>query len=141
MTTIAYDHKNKTISCDGRSTNGEGMIISDSEIKYVKQSGWIFFQTGAYCDREILIGHFLNLGESRHSENEMIAIKDGNAYICGHCNKDGFWKEYLNSNAAIGSGRVWAIAGMDFGLSSKDAVKYASKRDCYTGGKVRTFKV
>lgn len=37
---------------------------------------------------------------------------------------------------AWGSGWQWAAAAMDHGASARDAVKYASKRDGYSGGGV-----
>jgi ATP-dependent protease HslVU (ClpYQ) peptidase subunit len=43
--------------------------------------------------------------------------------------------------AAIGSGRVVALAALDCGMSPKEAVKIAMKRDVYTGGRVTEMSV
>lgn len=40
---------------------------------------------------------------------------------------------------AIGSGWQWAMAAMDFGASAIEAVNYAKKRNCHTGGKIFYF--
>ncbi len=46
-----------------------------------------------------------------------------------------------NYNESAGSGGDYAITAMDLGLSAKDAVKMAIKRDVYSGGRVRVFKL
>jgi hypothetical protein len=43
--------------------------------------------------------------------------------------------------AAIGSGWVAALVAMDCGLSPKQAIKAAAKRDVYTGGRVTEMSI
>lgn len=42
---------------------------------------------------------------------------------------------------AIGSGKNFALAFMDTGMSAEEAVRATCKRDIYTGGTIRTFKI
>jgi len=49
--------------------------------------------------------------------------------------------ESSKSVFAIGSGQDHALTAMDCGLSAKEAIKMAAKRDVNTGGRVRTFKI
>ena len=44
-----------------------------------------------------------------------------------------------NQKLAIGSGMVWAMAAMDFGMSAREAVTYAATRDNQTGGTVDVY--
>lgn len=54
-----------------------------------------------------------------------------------------FWKVKLDTKKtyAIGSGSPHAITAMDCGLSAKDAVKMAMKRDSRTGGRIKVYKI
>ena len=56
--------------------------------------------------------------------------------------KDGLLKRYaLTYNDADGSGYAFAISAMDFGCDARGAVKYASTRDNYTGGRIKVINV
>jgi hypothetical protein len=46
-----------------------------------------------------------------------------------------------SGDTAIGTGTDHAITAMDCGLSAREAVKMAMKRDTGTGGRIRTYKV
>ena len=55
MTTIAYDHKNKTIAWDSRKTSSDNIIMNDDEGKHVERDGVHFWLAGTACDLESMI--------------------------------------------------------------------------------------
>lgn len=137
MTTIAYDHKNNQVAVDSRATAGT-KIISDKAHKYIEKDGAMWFFTGAIADFDQLIA--LNHNDKPDIIPDCAAIKvcDDGVYLvtfngdyCSVCP--------LRYSYSIGSGENYATSSMDFGSSAKDAVKYASTRDCHTGGKVHVF--
>ena len=140
MTTIAYNHEDKEIAVDSRTTEC-GVIITDEDLKYKEIDGVFFISCGGVSDAEALISAYLGDKPSKASldANIIILNKDGvfcASYIVGFLNVC-----EINHNAAWGSGEKFALSAMDFGESAKDAVKYAMTRDIYTGGKVRVIKV
>ena len=44
-------------------------------------------------------------------------------------------------NAADGSGRKFALSAMDFGCGAVDAIKYAAKKDIFTGGEIQVVDI
>ncbi|AUR94645.1 hypothetical protein NVP1197A_07 [Vibrio phage 1.197.A._10N.286.54.F2] len=141
MTTIVYDHKNKTISWDSRQTSNGGEIKSDKVKKHHISNGVHFWIAGAVCDQDLMIQHYLGESPELVPECNCIAFDDGKVYRCGVNEQAIFWKELLTHNDGFGSGREWALAALDFGLSSKDAVKYATKKDAFSGGKIHTMEL
>lgn len=137
MTTIAY--KNGVIAYDSLITCSGVVSYKDFD-KSRTVDGITFFISGSICDYEVLINNWFS---SRHKDIAASAfVFDGESlFECGH--KDGkMWKEKLdhkNCVSAIGSGWQFALMAMDLGLSAEDAVKKASERCIYTGGKIRTF--
>jgi hypothetical protein len=140
MTTIAYNHKDKEIAYDSRSTSN-GILMSDSVEKAVAVNNVIFFLCGCVCDNDNFIAMYFGDERKRVPEVSAIAVDNGKFYRCGVTDKLEFWKQEITHDDAIGSGMDWALAAMDFGKSAKEAVEYAKTRDIYTGGKVRTFKL
>lgn len=57
MTTVVYDHKNKQIACDSRTTCGD-IIVDDEAIKYIDKGDKIWFCSGSTGDFETFIGHY-----------------------------------------------------------------------------------
>lgn len=51
------------------------------------------------------------------------------------------YKDSIDTVDAFGSGADLAIAAMDLGVSSSEAVEYAATRDIYTGGEVESFDI
>lgn len=135
MTTIAYHHESKTIAWDSRATEG-GIIKNDSAVKVIKRDGVTFWMSGCRSDHEMLIDAWFGNKPSVIPESQAIVLDDGKFYGCAVNEERIFWREELDANEAIGSGRYWAMAAMDFGKTPKQAVEYAKTRDCYTGGEV-----
>lgn len=141
MTTIAY--KDGIIAYDSRITSG-GTIESDSFDKKVESDGVIFFFSGGLMDREKAIEAW----RADECEDELgfsaIVVDDG-GLVWSFASYDGPSVERLPmswfGHMAIGSGADHAITAMDCGLSAKEAVKMAAKRDVCTGGRIRTYKV
>ena len=143
MTTIAYNHKDKEIAVDSR-TSRDTIVISDKKNKVQVIDGVIYIGCG---DTE----HIINLIDalagkidpSSISLNDALVfwVNKGVVFKSGFNGDDGVWTQSINFSEAVGSGDFWAMAAMDFGCSAKDAVKYAMTRDMYTGGKIRVIKV
>ncbi|ENM3096134.1 TPA: proteasome subunit beta [Pseudomonas aeruginosa] len=140
MTTIAY--KDGVIAYDSRQTRS-GAIVSDDCQKLTIVEGVSFFLSGAVCDEKALIAAYFGTPSPVPVECSGYAVDGGKLLMVGHDDKTGVWKQDLDlaNPDAIGSGSAYALAAMDMGASAEDAVRAASKRDIYTGGKVRTFRV
>ena len=142
MTTIVYDKVNGVIAADGRVTS-DGIIMTDCDTKIEVIDGECYAGSGASPDirnlTEIAAGkRSPNDGESL--EANMIFTKDEKVFMCACENgKLGFWE--LTYDDAIGSGREFALAALDFECSAVDAVAYAATKDIYSGGEITSFKV
>ena len=139
MTTIAYHHDDKTISVDSRASTSS-RIHTDNSNKIIKNHIGIWFYTGLSGDAPYLTMLHHNDKPDVEPDGAAYLIKDSKVYLVTM--NDGFciYCE-IDYNHAIGSGDDFALAAMDFGRGSKDAVKYAMTRDFKTGGKVQTVKV
>lgn len=138
MTTIAIDHD--SISADGRSTDGD-MIQSDSNVKVYKDRNLIYAFSGSVPDGDHLIDVVINGSEIiiENAKANLVTIENEN--IMCHVIVDGNLKSWnCTPPYALGSGEQFAIAAMDMGMTSKQAVKYAMTRDIYSGGKIKTIK-
>lgn len=140
MTTIAYNHKDKEIAVESRMSRGN-LIVTDDAIKATKSGGVLFIQSGCKSDYDILIDQYLNGPSGKVTKNIAFVIDNGKAFKIATCDDEGFWIESLECNDATGSGGSFAISAMDFGCNAREAVKYAIKRDCYSGGKIKVYKV
>ncbi|MGI2045924.1 hypothetical protein [Shewanella oncorhynchi] len=139
MTTIAYHHKDKQIAFDSRSSR-DNVIMSDDIFKSKTVNDIVFIICGSACDETLFIDMFFG-AESKIIPNcDAYAVDKGITYRCGI--DDGvLWKHALEHNDSLGSGWMSAISAMDFGLSAEESVKYAMKRDCFTGGKVNVYDI
>tara|TARA_B100000929_G_C15511743_1_gene421154 strand:- start:33089 stop:33499 length:411 start_codon:yes stop_codon:yes gene_type:complete len=136
MTTIAY--KDGVVACDSRMAEG-GMILHDDYNKHKVVEGVHFFCAGSVDDIPALIQFYL-AGEERQGRCTAIVVDEGE--VLSVKLGDGFTEVTpVDYPYAIGSGTEFALAAMDMGADAKTAVKQAMKRDCFTGGRVRTFKV
>ncbi len=140
MTSIAYHHGDKEIATDSRITCG-GIIQDDKASKTIKNEYGLWFFAGAVSD-------CIDLSTLKHND-KVYAISDCTAFLVSPtgvyfvCVNNDMYCQHtlLNYNDAMGSGREFTLAAMDFGKSAKEAVKYAMTRDVYTGGRIRVFKV
>lgn len=140
MTTIAYD--GKTIAYDSRSTSGI-KIGSDNLNKRYRKNRVVFFLSGSVGDEESIA----ELWESGETESELdfhaFVVDDSGIWVFGGDSEAEVFRFRVEryERYAIGSGRDHAITAMDLGCDAKTAVKMAAKRDCCTGGKIRTYRV
>tara|TARA_R110000782_G_scaffold270483_1_gene371828 strand:- start:32451 stop:32876 length:426 start_codon:yes stop_codon:yes gene_type:complete len=137
MTTIAIDHN--TISADGRTTGNE-IIQCDTTVKVNKRDGIIYAFSGSVTDAEILMDIVFEDAEipDFHLNANVVTIADGDVVVHG-CSEDGYKSWSVNLPYSLGSGSAYALAAMDLGKTSKEAVKYAMTRDIYSGGKIKTM--
>lgn len=140
MTTIAYNHKDKQISCDSR-TSRDNLIVSDLSTKWLERDGVIFFLAGSPCDYELFIKMYFGGKSEEYPEVTAITIDKGLVYRCGVTSELLLWKDERECSDAIGSGWSFALSAMDFGKGSREAVGYAITRDNCTGGKVHTYDI
>lgn len=139
MTTIAY--KDGVIAYDSLSTSG-GLITNDDFDKKYKRSNVFFFLSGSICEFDNLMDCYFGAEPTKTNDSAAFVYDSGNLYLISVCINDGFWKQKLNPERhySIGSGSNFALAAMDLGYTAVDAIKQAIKRDCYSGGKIKTFK-
>lgn len=127
MTTIAYHHKT-------------GRILTDDADKVVTVENKVFFITSSVADFEPAIDDWL-AGKTNRLLAHGFLIEGGRVWVWGNDPDDGPWKEPVKCNHALGSGRDYATAAMDFAQGAAGAIKYAMTRDSRTGGRLRTFDV
>jgi hypothetical protein len=138
MTTIAY--KYGVVAFDSRTTDGDDTIATDDCIKMHKWGGRVFFISGSVPHETKFIESWPE-PEKGSGLNLNAFVWDGSQlWYCGS-NKDGIWECPVDHPRAIGSGSDHALTAMDMGATAKEAVKMAMKRDPFTGGKIRTFKI
>lgn len=141
MTTICYNHKDKEIAVDSRSTRGN-LIDSDSDNKFSKVNGVTFALCGATCDYELLFSYYFGSPVADLVPECKAIVVDGGVAYEFYVNSEGNpCKDMLVSNTAFGTGGDFALAAMDFGCNARNAVKYAMTRDSKSGGKIRVMKV
>lgn len=141
MTTIVYDHKNKTIAWDSRRTQS-GKIISDTIQKNKERNGYSFWLAGDVSSFNKVIDAFFAGGCEEKYDVDGLVLTDSGAVVCiGFCEQAGYWDLELDHSDAFGSGCDWALAALDHGKTAKEAVEYAKTRDCYTGGEVHVLEL
>ena len=152
MTTIAY--KLGVIAFDSRRTRDGYMIISDNEDKSVAITKNDMPCTAVSCGSIPDINELLMIysGEIDPSKSTGRSLQ-AEAFVLIHRAKDkdesvvhiGFsggelWEQApCEDGDAIGSGSKFAFTAFDFGATAEEAVSAASKRDPFTGGKIRTI--
>jgi hypothetical protein len=144
MTTIAYHHESRQISCDSRQCSGE-RIVDDDCIKYHETDDGIWFVCGVVVDEYSFISEFEDRKKTPGSfeANAFFVEKiSGDVYYRGYNPDDEtFWQQITTHNRAIGSGLYYAEAAMTCGKDAYGAIDVASKHDVYTGGKIRVYDI
>lgn len=138
MTSIAYHHKSGKISVDSRKTC-EGIILSDKALKIHKKHDIIIFCCGSVPDIEIFMECFPDINTQLNVSGMMIIEAKANVFTVTEQGEFKKWK--ADCDYACGSGEDFAIAALDFGQTSKQAIEYAMTRDTHTGGQVRTIRL
>lgn len=139
MTTIAY--KDGIIAYDGRVTAGRTIVYDDFD-KLREREGVFFLGTGATSEINELIGLFFGEEILGECGAEAIAVQDGALTLIGYYDgKLAKTPMLMDRPYAIGSGMDHALTAFDMGASAYQAIEMAMKRDCGTGGKIRTLTV
>jgi ATP-dependent protease HslVU (ClpYQ) peptidase subunit len=140
MTTIAY--KDGIIAYDSRCCVGS-TIVDNNYNKRINIEGVQFFVSGTVADHErACLAFFTDDIDLIETDVVFIANDYGKLYICNIDHERMFkTPESTKSVFAIGSGQDHALTAMDCGLSAKEAIKMAMKRDVGTGGRVRIYKL
>lgn len=146
MTTIVYDGKG-TIAYDSRCVGDEQVYDDDFDKKYTSPEGVVGFVAGRPKDAETLLSYYLEnkIGQELITGSSLLVWdpRDKTLWMCSTDKNDTFFADpmKLDKPVGIGSGRDLALGAIDAGLNAKEAVKLACKRDIYSGGRVRTYKV
>jgi len=135
MTTIAWD--GKTLAGDRRANAG-GLPYSVTKV-FRLSDGRLFAGSGtADCIeavRDWLEGNEKQRPSFTKDEDFAILVisKENGKLVCDRYELKCFPMRIEEKFHAVGSGRDYAIAAMDFGKSAREAVEFASKYDIYTG--------
>ena len=146
MTTIIYDHKNKQIACDSRSTIGS-LIIDDESVKFKQVGNKLWFISGSKGDADMFIHHYEPLTKTNNfmDVDAVFLITsgecEGGVYMAVKTEEHIYKECVVDHNYATGSGEAFALAALDFGKTAKEAVEYAMTRDIHTGGKVHIYDI
>tara|TARA_R110002074_G_scaffold61959_3_gene149471 strand:- start:992 stop:1435 length:444 start_codon:yes stop_codon:yes gene_type:complete len=143
MTTLAY--KDGVVAYDSRETEGS-TIVDDECVKHIVSNKLHFFFCGRSADQELLIEAVENGPREEYPDSVevfAIVVKEGVVYTAGIDKlEEYFWQEERQGNHfACGSGQHHALTAMDCGMTAKQAVQMAAKRDANTGGKIHTYKI
>ncbi len=140
MTTIVFNAETQEIACDSRATGGNGLIVTDKANKCWDVNGDLWFLAGTVADMEEFVT--AEIGDTLENQLECVAFvirKDGQ-FETVYTNEEGRMRVLpLEYTEAIGSGMDWAVAALDLGLDTREAVKYAMTRDCMSGGAVHVY--
>ena len=142
MTTIAWDLKLGEIACDSRSCT-DGIINSNQVNKHLEKDGYHFFLAGWLANQHEFCSAFIadELKVSKPLDIHAI-VWDGSGLWEAGTEEGTLWRHPVTSvQGAIGSGSDFAVAAMDHGCTPTEAVRAASKRDAYTGGRIKTFQI
>jgi len=138
MTTIAY--KDGVIAVDSRCTR-DNTIVSDSYNKIKVVQDVQFILCGVLSEEQAFISAYF--GEEPQDEIEMSAlvVHQNRVYSVVFDQGKIYKLDITGSTDAMGSGEDHALTAMDLGLSAKEAVRMAAKRDTGTGGRIRVLEV
>ena len=119
------------------------IIEDDDADKRIDRDGKTFFLSGSCSDWEYLIDSYINGKAVKDKiDAKCLVVDSGNLYSAAVSDGE-LWKciERAGNPIAIGSGKNFALAFMDTGMTAEEAVRATCKRDIYTGGTIRTFKI
>lgn len=128
------------MAADGRVTEGSEITQSDYVKIHQLGDGRIAGFTGnAFNDRvflEWLNGEVEELPKGLDDDFCCIVLSPGGEIST----YDEHGRQFIEQAPyAVGSGRKWAKAAMELGKTPKQAVEFAIRFDCYSGGEVRVL--
>ncbi len=139
MTTIVYNHAKNEVAIDSRAICG-GTINSNDYDKIIKTEDSIYFLTGHCSDFVPFVHGHDTMTNQEGLECSAYMIKKSKVYLVTL--EKGVYKTVeLTYNDAAGTGWQWALAALDFGKTTRQAVEYAATRDTGTGGQIRVFSI
>jgi ATP-dependent protease HslVU (ClpYQ) peptidase subunit len=138
MTTIAYNHKDKEIAFDIRTTRGE-MIVNDNAMKAITNSKGVFVMAGSTADCALIADIYPETPDKQVDCYGFVVVDNKVFWVSFDDNGVNILN--IAYNEAAGSGQDHAVTAMDLGCSAGKAVQMAIKRDVSTGGKVRVIKI
>ena len=141
MTTVAF--RDGVVAYDSRIT-AEGLIRDDAAEKCTLRNGVRFFFLGATADNERFMALYFGGSDDFKDIGCSAVVVDGEKLLLvAVAHETGMWRQPQRKDRYFseGSGSDHAITAMDMGATAKEAVKWASKRDSCTGGRIRTFKL
>jgi len=145
LTTIAY--KDGVIAYDSRSCKpGSGLINSDDVEKRLSVRGKEFFLSGPTSDFVDFVAAYEDGRRIPYKCDVVALVWTGEVLQECMAGEEGEQAALIDvvpfdRPFATGSGSRFAYTAMDMGANAVEAVKMAAKRDMYTGGKVRVFKI
>lgn len=141
MTTIAWD--GKTLAVDSMVTSGD-VITGTNEVKLFLDVGRFKAVAISGCIVQLLpLLDWIRSGEDGtppkmdESDSIMCVTEKGKLLTFWH----GYSSTGQHSKGVSSGGNGWqlALGAMDAGASAVEAIKIACKRNCYTGGKIRSY--
>jgi 20S proteasome alpha/beta subunit len=140
MTTIAY--KDGVIAYDSRMTSRDIVVDDEFQKMFVNDDMNIFYCGNVGDLEEFVNAVFNDVKVERYLDCESFLISSNKLYALDICdNRVRRISLRLDNHYAIGSGRRLSLAYMDTGMTAEEAVRATCKRDIYTGGTIRTFKI
>lgn len=137
------------VACDSFTSQGDVILDPNTDKRLVVNGVWFFLSGDATQEtiEKLVVGYF----EKEVSEYDTDRVAQACALVYdkskGFFGKMGFngdgslWTYPMTIPFAIGSGSPYAFGAMDAGASAAEAVKVASSRDPFTGGKIRKYKI
>lgn len=137
MTTIAFD--GKILACDSRLVGEHIETVSLQKIRKIK-AGY-FAYCGSPGEAE-MVRKWIEAGrvwEKRPKVEEFSALIVRKYSV--HYIDESLEEVPMKAPVAIGTGASIALTAMDCGRNAIEAIRFAIKRDPYTGGRVRHVTV
>ena len=144
MTTIAYDLNRREVATDGRVTESDsGDIATDEGVKMYSRAGLMVFMAGDLADVDETVNAFIACSHRVRKTMDVHGLIWTGTKLFEIVSSFGLldWHQVVAATGAIGSGAPYAIAALDSGATPRAAVAAAAKRNCFTGGKIRVYKL
>lgn len=140
MTTIVYNKEENEIAVDSRMMMGN-FIESDDYIKMISVGNRKFFLAGELADIQMIARCYPNNLEYEINQSSHGFVVENGIIKYIYTNGLKIKETHQTNSSAVGSGFEFAIAALDMGKTTYEAVKYAATRDSYTGGKIRIYNI